>query len=101
MPRKRSHPLDYLDLPAYKILQAMKHEHKTYTDLFKVSTLSKKHFDDLLTVLIQMDLVKEVYIPTKKGRSKKFYALTEKGSEVLKRLEDVEALCLASQESIN
>jgi len=95
MPRKREHPLDFLGYPAYRILQALEHSHRTYTELYEVSTLSKSHFNALLNTLIDMGLIEETYIEVKRKRTKKFYKITQRGLEVLQRLRDVEMLCLA------
>jgi len=99
MPRKREHPLDYLSYPAYRILQALELSPRTYTELHTVSDLSKSQFNDLLNILIDMGLIEETYIEIKRKRTKKFYKITTRGLEVLRRLKDVEMLCLAVESS--
>ncbi len=90
MPRKKEHILDYLDFVALKILEALKDEVKTFTELDEQTPLSTPNFDKRLDELIKLGLIKETLKLTERGRSKKVYSLTPTGRRILELLEEIE-----------
>ncbi len=88
--REKQHLFDYLDLPSYQTLSALKSGPKTFTELASACSLSKSNFNDRLEWLILHGLVRETLSEIRKGRSKKMYALTPKGKRILELLEEIE-----------
>lgn len=88
--REKQHLFDYLDLPSYQILSALRSGTKTFTELASACSLSKSNFNERLEWLIVHGLVKEVLTEIRKGRSKKVYTLTPTGKRILELLEEIE-----------
>lgn len=88
--REKQHLFDFLDLPTYEILSALKDNSKTFTELSKFCSLSVSNFNDRLDWLVAHGLVREELQPLRKGRSKKVYFLTPTGKRILELLEEIE-----------
>ena len=88
--REKQHLFDYLDLPSYQILSALKSGAKTFTELASACSLSKSNFNDRLDWLVENRLVEETLAKARKGRSRKVYVLTSTGRRILELLEEIE-----------
>ena len=88
--REKQHLFDYLDLPSYQILSALRSGTKTFTELASACSLSKSNFNERLEWLIVHGLVRETLVAVRKGRSKKVYTLTPTGKRILELLEEIE-----------
>jgi predicted transcriptional regulator len=91
MPKKKKHILDYLDLETYNILIGLEDGYKSFSELFEYSTLSRPNFNNRLTQLIELKLIKEVFVSVKRRRKKK-YGITKKGKRILSKMREVEEI---------
>lgn len=87
MPKKKKKILDFLDSYALQIMSPLKEGKKYYSELMKKSGLVRSNFNNRLSELLELKLIKVDYDEEKR---RPFYSLTPKGEKILYFMEEID-----------